>query len=581
MSEIQWDQTVDMLIVGSGAASVCAALIAKDHGLEPLIVEKLDTVGGCTAYSGGGVWIPNNHLMARDGVPDSHERARQYLDAAIWYNGPATKPARREAFLRDGPAAIAYLERKGMKMRRARFWPDYHSDLPGAEQTSRTIVAELFDMNELGEWKQYFSFSKMAPLRLRMDELNTLLLVKRTWSAKWFALKFVARLLAAKMAGRDLRGGGVAWQGRLLQIALRENIPIWRSTPVEKLITEGDRVVGVQARRDGKPFNIRARRGVLLNAGGYARNAELRERYGPHPVYAKCTNVPPGDTGDMIQAAMALGAAVDCMDEAIWGVTSLGPGEAWPEGAVAPDGTPIPFGHHFDISLPHVILVDQDGRRFCDEAGSYMELGQRLYRRHAETGRGIPAWAIIESRHRERYMLWGSVFGKAPKSWFDSGYMKRANTIEELARQCGIDPMGLRAEIERYNSFCRKGVDEDFGRGSKAFNLCHGDPTVKPNASLGAIEKPPFYAVAIYPGDVGTYGGLVTDEHARVLKDDGSVIEGLYATGTSAASVFGRTYPGAGASIGPALAFGFTAAQHMVRSTVDRARTKEHEYERA
>ncbi|MFA5525059.1 MAG: FAD-binding protein, partial [Tissierellales bacterium] len=214
---------------------------------------------------------------------------------------------------------------------------------------------------------------------------------------------------------------------------------------------------------------------------------------------------------------------------------------------------------------PHCILVDQNGERFTNEAASYMEVGQRLYGRHQKTGKGIPAWAIIESRHRERY-LWGVTVGKTPKSWFDSGYMKKADSLEELAEQCGIDASGLTKTVARFNEFCVSGEDKDYQRGGKAFDHCHGDPTVKPNPNLGAIEKPPFYAVAIYPGDVSTWGGLVADEHARVLNEKGEVIEGLYATGTTTASVCGRTYPGAGASIGPALVFGYIAARHATRA---------------
>ncbi len=557
-----WDETVDLLVVGSGAGSVCAALVAKDHGLSSLIVEKLDCFGGTTAYSGGGLWIPDNHLMAREGVADSPERAMEYIDAAVWHDGPSTTPAKRRAFVRGGRRAIEYLEAKGMKLKRARFWPDYHDDLPGGEHSSRTVLAQLFDVNELGEWKARLAVSKMPPFRFTMDELSTLLLVKRSWKSKLFALRFAMRLLAQKITGRDLRGGGAAWQGRMLQIALRENLALWLSTPVTRLVEEEGRVVGVEALRDGRPVRIRANRGVLLNAGGFARNAGMRKRLGRQPAYPHMTNASPGDTGEIIEQAVALGAATDCMDEALWGVSSIGPDGQLPEGAVAADGTPIPFGHHFDISLPHVILVDQDGNRFGNEAGSYMELGQRLYGRHAETGRGIPAWAIIESRHRNRY-VWGSNPGKTPQSWLDSGYMIKADSLDALAAACGIDPAALRRTVDRFNSFCRNGKDEDFGRGGKPFDLSHGDPATRPNASLGAIEQAPFYAVRIVPGDVSTWGGLVTDAHGRVLTEAGAAIPGLYATGTTTASVLGRTYAGAGASIGPALAFGYIAALHI------------------
>ncbi|MET0986736.1 MAG: FAD-binding protein, partial [Steroidobacteraceae bacterium] len=545
-----FDHQVDWLIVGSGTGSVVAALVGKDAGLNVLIIEKEPHFGGTSAYSGGVAWIPNNPLMARAGIKDTYERAREYLDAAIWYEGPATSASRREAFLRSGPDAVAYLETKGMKFCRPEWWPDYHSDLPGGEQTSRSIQAEPFDLNELGEWKQRFAISKTAPLRFRMSELSQLILMKRTWTARMFAVRFAGRLLSYKLRGQDMRGAGSAWQGRLLQIALREKIPIWLETPAVELLTESGRVVGVKARREGRTISIEARYGVLLNAGGFARNPAMRQRYGRQPVYAQCTNAAPGDTGEMIEAAQELGAATDCMDEALWGVSSLAPGGRFPQGALASDGTPLPFGHHFDISLPHVILVDQNGERFANEAASYMEVCQGLYRRHDETGKGIPAWAIIESRHRSRY-LWGNVLGTTPQSWFDTGYMKRATSLQALANQCGIDANGLQRTVARFNQFCRSGIDEDFGRGAKAFDNCHGDPTVRPNPNVGAIEKPPFYAVAIVPGDVSTWGGVVCDEHARVLTKDGRVIDGLYATGTTTASVCGRTYAGAGASLGP------------------------------
>jgi 3-oxosteroid 1-dehydrogenase len=214
------------------------------------------------------------------------------------------------------------------------------------------------------------------------------------------------------------------------------------------------------------------------------------------------------------------------------------------------------------MSCPHAILVDQAGRRFANEAGSYMEIGQRQHRRHAETGQAIPAWAILDQRHRDRY-LWGPVLGRTPQKWLDSGYMIKADTIGELAARCGIDGDGLRAELDRFNGFCRTGHDDDFGRGNQAFDRSHGDPTVRPNPNLGTIEQGPFYAVRIVPGDVGTIGGLVTDPDALVQRADGTPIHGLYAIGNTAASVFGEGYPGGGTSIGSSFIFGYRAVEAM------------------
>jgi 3-oxosteroid 1-dehydrogenase len=571
-----FDETFDLVIVGSGGGSMCAALVAKARGLKPLIVEKQPLVGGSTGFSGGVWWIPDNPVMKRAGVADSPERARQYFDAAVTYDGPGTTPARRDAFLRHGPRMIEFLERAGMKFVYADGWSDYYDDLPGGEPRGRSLIAELFDTRELGDWEPRLSRYKGFAMPVPADQFTDLMLVRRTMKGKRRAAALAWRLLKGKLTGSRLAGAGAAIQGRMLQIALREQIPVWTESPVTQLVVEGanghGRVAGVVVERGGKALRIGARRGVLLNVGGFARNAAMRERYHPQPSSAEWTNANPGDTGEVIEMAMALGAAVDCMDEAWWVVTSLGPDGKPPRpGGYAADGTPLPFMHHIDLSMPYSIMVDQLGERFCDEAGAYMEIGQRMYRRQQATGRAVPSWVVMDSRQRDHYP-WGTAApGQVPKPWLDSGYLLQAGSIAELAAKTRIDRAGLERTIARFNGFCGTGVDLDFGRGSRAFDRCHGDPTVAPNPNLGPIEKPPFYAVRMYPGDVGTAGGVVTDEHACVLRADGSVIEGLYATGNCTASVVGRCYPGAGASIGASFTFGFIAAHHAAGSERDTA----------
>ena len=569
----RYDETYDFVIVGSGGGSMCAALVAKQQGLSALIVEKQPLVGGSTGFSGGVWWVPNNPVMKRAGVDDSAERARQYLDAAVTYNGPGTTPARRDAFLSTGPKMVEFLERAGMKFVYADGWSDYYDDLPGGEPRGRSLLAELFDTRELGEWEPRLSRYKGFSLPVPTDQFTDLMLVKRTLKGKKRAAALAWRLLKGKLTGARLAGAGAAIQGRMLQIALREQLPIWTEAPVTELIVEGangrGRVAGVVVHRGGKTLRVGARRGVLMNVGGFSRNQAMRERFQPQPTSDQWTNANFGDTGEVIEMAMALGAAVDCMDEAWWVVTSLGPDGKPPRpGGYAADGTPLPFMHHIDLSMPYSIMVDQIGERFCDEAGAYMEIGQRMYRRQQETGRAVPSWVVMDSRQR-RYYPWGTAQpGQVPKEWLESGYMIEAGSIAELAAKTRIDRAGLERTIKRFNGFCRTGVDSDFGRGSRAFDRCHGDPTVTPNPNLGAIEKAPFYAVRMYPGDVGTAGGVVTDEHARVLRADGSAIEGLYATGNCTASVVGRCYPGAGASIGASFTFGFIAAHHAAGAAV-------------
>jgi 3-oxosteroid 1-dehydrogenase len=558
----KFDETFDLVVVGSGAGSMCAALVAAEGGLTTAILEKQPKVGGSTGFSGGVLWLPNNPLMQRDGVADSYEEARRYLDAAVTYEGPGTSPARREAFLKSGPEMITFLEQQGMLFERAEGYCDYYDELPGGSTHGRTVHVTLFDISELGEWHDRLAVFPGRPLRVSVEEVPQLALVKRTWKARRVAARVGARYIKNAVRRQDIRGAGAAMQGRMLQLALRAGTSVQPDTPVKELIVEGGRVTGVVAERNGRRVRVGARRGVLINAGGYSHNAAIREAHGPAPAATRWTLANLGDTGEMLQMAMDIGAATDCLGESWWMFTSLGPGEVPPKGAVTKEGTPALFGHHFDISLPHAIVVDQDGNRFTDEAGSYMENGHRLYERQRQTGRAVPAWAIIESRHRKRY-LWGTNLGRTPREWLDSGYLKVAYAVEDLARVCGIDEAGLRRTVNRFNEFARTGVDRDYGRGSRAFDRYHGDPTNKPNPSLGAIEEPPFYAVAIYPSDVGSAGGLVTDSDARVLREDGAVIEGLYATGNSTASVMGRTYPGAGASIAPSFVFAYRAAQHI------------------
>ena len=287
---------------------------------------------------------------------------------------------------------------------------------------------------------------------------------------------------------------------------------------------------------------------MLLNAGGFSRNLKMREQFQPKPTSVDWTQVNPGDTGEVMQMAMALGADTDCMEEA-W----------WTPGSLLPDGTYGGFHVPGESGKPHVIIVGPDGKRVGNEAGAYMEFGQRMYAKGA-----VPSYAILESRVLS-YYSWGPIMvGTSVKPFIDNGYLIADDTLEGLARKCGIDVAGFTAEVARFNGFAASGVDEDFQRGASFHNQAMGDPNNKPNPSLGAIERGPFYAVKIWPMDVGTSGGIVTDEYARVLKTDGKPIAGLYAAGNITAPVVAGTYPGAGASLGGGVTWGFVAARHML-----------------
>lgn len=571
-SELQFDAArrldelgseFDLVVVGSGAGSICAALAAKDFGASCVILEKQEKVGGSTAISGGVLWTPFNPLMAEEGIADSYERARRYFDSVVTYEGPGTTPARREAFLKVGPPMVEFLRARGMQFFRPEGWSDYYDDRPGGEPRSRCLMAPLYDARALGPWASKLARSPVgAGMPVHSHELPELYLLKRTWKGKATALRLGARMLRARLTGADLVSNGAAIQGRLLEIALREGIPVVPEAKVSDLVVEGERVVGVRVALAGGERVVRARGAVLLNAGGFSRSDALRERYGPAPTRAQWTAANPGDTGEVLETAMRLGASVDNLDAFWWVPTTQGLDGQWPEGTTMPDGTLAPWTHHLDLSLPCSIVVDRGGERYLNESASYMEVGERMHERERTHHSGIPSFVVFDGLHRQRYP-WGTALpGVTPKAWLESGYMKKADSLAELAAQCGIDASGLGKTVERWNGFCRSGNDADFQRGDRCFDRAHGDPTVRPNPNLGSISTPPYYAVAMVPSDVGTAGGLVTDAWARVLREDGRPIAGLYATGNTTASVMGRTYPGAGASIAASFVFAWIAAHH-------------------
>ena len=540
-----FDETTDFVVVGSGGGSMMAALAMADAGRRCIILEKTDKVGGSTAMSGGVFWIPNHPLQAEAGVEDSAEMARTYLDAVVGDVGPSTSPERKEMFLRMGPKMVSYLRDKGMPFLRGDGWSDYHDDMPGSCPRSRSLLVEVFDANELGEWEPRLRRGPFD-IPVRGTESRKLQLMKKSWAGKAAAVRLGLRMLGGRLTGRKLVGMGAAIQGRMLQMALRHKADIRLDSPVSELIGEDGRIVGVQTVRNGKPWKIGATSGVLINAGGFSHNAAMRAQYGLQPSSVEWTNANPGDTGEMIEIARRHGAATDLMDQAVWLVTSLDPG-----GARA--------FHVLDLPKAHSMMVNKQGNRFANEAQSYMANGQAIYAQGS-----VPSWVILESRHRDNYPWGVTPGGKTPQAWLDSGYMKKADSIADLAVKCGLPAGQLEATVERFNGFCRTGRDLDFGRGGKAYDLVFTDPGVKPNPSLGEIRKPPFYAVEVFPGDVGTYGGLVTDQYGRVLQPDDRAIPGLYATGNSTASVTGKTYPGAGASIAASFIFGWVSALHAL-----------------
>ena len=547
--EQEWNETCDLLIVGSGAGAVIAALRAKREGLDPLIVEKASVFGGSTALSGGVVWIPNTPVMLRAGVDDTPQKGREYLDACAGAYAPGSTKERREAYLTEGPAMVAFLETAGMRFEYLDGFSDYHEgEYPGGLARGRSLGAKLFALNELGDWLPKLRRAVgLQEIPATVPDVGQLVLSGRTWKSKWTYAKIAWRMLQRKF-GRLIVASGASLQGRLLLLAKNAQIRIWLDAPVAELIRLDDRIAGAVVRRNGRDVRIGTRSGVLLDAGGFARNPEMRKAMSRVP-HSQWTVANEGDTGEVLRMATDQGAATALTQEAWWIPCSF-----------TADGS-VNWHNPVDMGKPHSIFVDQGGNRFVNEATSYVAVGLAIFARDKIVP-AVPSWLILESRHRNRYRMGPAPAGKTPEDWIATGYMKRANTIDDLAEQCGIPPTQLRATIERFNRFAEAGRDEDFGRGASAYNRFWGDPTNKPNASLGAIVEPPFYAIKTFPADVGTSGGLVADEHARVIDRHGQVIRGLYATGNITASVMGPSYPGAGASIGASMVFAYIAAGH-------------------
>jgi 3-oxosteroid 1-dehydrogenase len=545
-----WDETYDFVTIGSGGGAFCAALVAATHGKRCLVIEKEPKVGGSTSRSGGIVWIPANHHMAREGVADSIEDALTYMRSVVGEPSKGSSLPRREAFLHTGPKMVQFLEAQGIQFRRCDGYSDYYDDRPGGKSRGRALEVDIFDSRHIGPWAKKMNRFELSAFPARTSEFSALSTVKQTWKGRFTALKVGLRLLRQRLTGWPQLGQGSALQGRMLHAVLKRNVPVWLETPVTGLIVENNRVVGVTARREGREVRIKAEHGVLINAGGFAHNLAMRRKYMLPDQFVDYTLSNPGDTGEVQNFAIDLGADIDFMEEAIWNPVTLPPG-----GGVT--------NHVVDLTKPCAILVDSTGQRFVNEAGSYMALGQAIYKRHQEV-KNIPCWAIIDSRHRNSYTWATTPPGITPANWITSGYMKKANTIEDLARQCEIDPAALRKTIDRFNGFVRNNKDEDFNRGGRIYDGYFGDPTNKPNPTLGALEHPPYYAMKVYPGDVGTAGGVITDENARVMRTDGTVIQGLYATGNSTASIMGRAYPGPGTSIASSFTFGYIAARHAL-----------------
>jgi 3-oxosteroid 1-dehydrogenase len=553
----EFDEMVDWVVVGSGAGSFSSALVMRQAGKSVTILEKTEYIGGTTAKSGGVMWIPANRFMLADGEQDSVEAGMAYLDALQDLDGkpaPGTSREKRLAYLTEGPRALDFLIDQGIELQRgATFWPDYYDELPGGCKTSRTVVAKPFDRKQLGALRD--------TLRLGFAEFNVTLFEgmqaqghpRTNKGSRKLMARIALRTIRDLLLGRKYTTAGAALQGRLLKAAVAAGVDVRINTPVNEIVVEGGTATGVATVKNGKPWRIGARLGVLVNAGGFSHNQAMRDRYIPGSR-AEWSQTPEGDTGEMHRELERIGGTLAQMDQMVGYQLTPTPGS---------DKDYVMPGAQTLTAKPHAILVDRTGERYMNEGGSYELYCENMLKREAAAP-AVPSWAILDRQYVELYPVAGKFIDKTiPAGWIEAGYLHKADTIEGLAKAIAVDPARLSATVARWNGFVAKGVDEDFHRGERAYDNCGfvGDPYSE-RSSIGSIEKGPFYAVPVVPGDVSTYGGVVTDAKARVVDAQGSVIERLYATGVTTASVMGNVYPGAGASIGPSMTFGYIAAKH-------------------
>jgi len=551
----------DLVVVGSGAAGMTAALTAALRGLRAVVIEKTEYFGGSTARSGGGVWIPGNAVLRRAGIADTPEAASAYLAHVAGEDVPESL---RSAFLEHGPAMLdLVLANTPLRFAWVPNYSDYYPEAPGGRAGGRSIEPVPIDGRLLGP-----ELARLRPPYLPAPAGITVTQADYRWlslgtshpRAIWTTARVTGRMVVTRIRKRRLLSMGQALITGLRAGLAAADVPVWLDTTMTGLETRDGRVTGVRVTRaDGSQEVVGARKGVLLASGGFEQNAQMRAQYQRAPIGTDWTVGSPGNTGEGIVLGAAAGGVLELMDDAWWGPS-----------------LPLTGGPVFCLaerSLPGCIFVNGAGERFVNEAAPYVDAVHAMYDRHTGENPHIPCWMIADQRYRNRYVFTGMPPRKPlPRRWYRSGAVFRADSLAGLAGQIGVPPDALAKTVEKFNDFARAGRDEDFGRGDSAYDRYYGDPNCKPNPNLAALAQPPFYAIKIVPGDLGTKGGLRTDERGRVLRADGGVIPGLYAAGNTSALVMGRSYAGPGATIGPAMTFGYLAALDAAGQPAEPAR---------
>ena len=560
----QWDREVDVLVVGTGNGGLTAALCNWEMGTrDVLLIEKGPKIGGTSATSGGGIWVPNSHYAQEAGAQDSREAAKAYLTHTLF--GEDVPETLIDAYLDNGPKMLRFLhDRTDVRYESLEHYPDYYTNMEGAREGHRSLEPSPVMASELGtNWRNITWTHHMMRMFNRIHftqvEAHTLMVQLPGWKRLlagmiWDYVRDLPWRMRTPISRRLCCGSaGVA---RLYLSILKREIPIELNTRLTRLIGDDAAVLGGEVQRQGKTERIRARKGVVLASGGFEKNQLLREQYLPAPTNTEWSAGNPLNEGDALECGLALGARTRLMNDAWWTTTLVVPDEPTPRLAI------------MEKSFPGSCVVNRDGKRFANESQNYMAFQKALFSTHSDAHPNAPAWHIFDSRFRKNYMV-GPMMTEAmkpdwqlPKKWFESGFVAKANTVRELATALGIDPQGLEQTIANMNRYAESGTDEEFGRGDSAYDRYYADPAIQPNPCLAPIDQPPYYAMRIEAGDFGTLGGLDTDTHARVLHENGAALDGLYAVGNCAAAIL-PTYPGPGATLGPAMTMAYQAAKHI------------------
>lgn len=554
----------DIVVIGSGAAGMSAALFAAIGGVKVLLVERTGLLGGTSALSAATTWVPNTHHAAAIGADDSIEKTAHFLDQVV---GNHSEAALRRAFLENTPPAIAELEaHSDVVFRPYAIHPDYVQEAEGATLRGRALEPLPFDGRQLGAALAVLrppipEFTILGGMMVDRTDIGHLLNVRTSWASFRHAMGLVGRYLRDRLT--HSRGTrlvlGNALIGRMLLSLLKRDVDIVLETSTTELLHDRAEVNGLVLESGNLRRRIVVRRGLILASGGFnqhkTRRAELLHQ--PTPVHSPGA---PGNTGEMQDLALALGARLGSgnLDHAFWAPVSI---------RQRPDGSTAVFPHFvLDRGKPGTVSVDKLGRRFVNEATSYHLFSRAMFEANKTTPT-IPAYLVTDSVGLRNYGL-GMIRpgGRGLKPFLDDGYLTMAPTIAELASKLGIDPAGLARTIADMNQYAKTGVDPEFGRGTTAYHNVNGDPASKPNPNLGPIGTPPYYAIRLYPGDIGAATGLVTDVDAQVLGPDNRPIGKLYACGNDMNSIMGGTYPGPGITIGPAITFAYLAVRHAIGS---------------